>query len=145
MTEGRPGPTTIDDLRAYLNCAAIALLVLSAIALIGAYGPYPWISPEAIQGVSGKSGSMFVVPLTGALVISGLQLTSNLPGESMPTTMDMALFSLLHMVAFLASLLAVKLFQITVDSLVLVLISTALTLLCPALFFVFIRRKSYSG
>ena len=73
MAKGCPNQKVIDDFIVYMNCAAIGIFVLSAITLLGAYGPYTWISPDDIQGAGGRSGLVFVVPLTGALVISGIQ------------------------------------------------------------------------
>lgn len=78
---GCPDQDANDDVRVYLNCAGMALFVLSAITLVGAYGPYSWISPEDIQGVGGATGLMFVAPLAATLVVSGLQITSNRAGR----------------------------------------------------------------
>ncbi|PPI82413.1 hypothetical protein KEHDKFFH_19710 [Marinobacter maroccanus] len=143
MAKSFPDHRGAEDLRVYLDCAAIAMLMLSALTLVGVYGPYAWISPEDIEGVSGKSGLMFVAPLTGALIISGFQITSNRAGRNLPTAAEMVLFCALHLVAFLASYLAIAFFQILMTSMVILLIGTAFTFFLPAAGFIHIRRKRH--
>lgn len=143
MAKGCPNQKVIDDFIVYMNCAAIGIFVLSAITLLGAYGPYTWISPDDIQGAGGRSGLVFVVPLTGALVISGIQITSNRFGESMPTAAEMIMFSLLHVVSFLACYLAAGVFQLVVDSAAVLLTATALVIFLPGVLFIHFRRKHH--
>lgn len=141
MARDYPDQKTTDDLRVYLNCTGMALFVLSAITLVAAYGPYSWISPEDIQGVGGTTGFMFVAPLVAALVISGVQITSNRSGRNMPTAAEVLLFCALHLVAFLACYLAIAFFQPVMDSMVVLMIGTACTIFLPAACFIQVRRK----
>lgn len=138
---GCPDQDANDDVRVYLNCAGMALFVLSAITLVGAYGPYSWISPEDIQGVGGTTGLMFVAPLAAALVVSGLQITSNRAGRNIPTAAEMTLFCALHLVAFLAFYMAIAFFQPVIDSVAVLMIGTACTIVLPAACFIQFRRK----
>lgn len=139
--EGCPDQDTNGDVRVYLNCAGMALFVLSAITLVGAYGPYSWISPEDIQGVGGTTGLMFVAPLAATLVVSGLQITSNRSGQNMPTAAEVLLFCALHLVTFLACYVAIAFFQIVMDSVIALMIGTASTIFLPAACFIQVRRK----
>lgn len=136
-----PDQDANDDVRVYLNCAGMALFVLSATTLVGAYGPYSWISPEDIQGVGDTTGFMFLGSLAAALVISAVQITSNRSGQNMPTTAEMMLFCALHLVAFLICYQAIAFFQIVMDSVIALMIGTASTIFLPGACFIRVRRK----
>ncbi|MBL3556405.1 MULTISPECIES: hypothetical protein [Marinobacter] len=141
MAEDHSNSILFNDLQVYLNCAAIAMFVLTSVTLLAVYGPYSQIDTEAIQGVGGKSGFMFVAPLVGALVVSGIQITSNRSRQSMPTVVEMVLFSTLHLIAFLASYLTVTVFQPLTDSMAVLMIASIFGLVLPAASFIHIRRK----
>lgn len=138
---GCPDQNATDDVRVYLNCAGMALFVLSAITLVGAYGPYSWISPEDIQGVGGRTGFMIVASLAAAMVVSGLQITSNRSSQSMPNAAEVLLFCSLHIVAFLAFYLAIAFFQTVLNSVAVLMIGTVCTIFLPAACFIQVRRK----
>ena len=141
MGRGYPDHKITDDLRVYLNCAGMALFVLTTIILVGAYSPYSWISPKEIQSVSGTTGFMFVAPLASVLVISGVQITSNCSDRNMPTVREMMLFCALHLVAFFVCYLAIAFFQVVMDSVIALMIGTASIIFLPAACFIQFRRK----
>lgn len=141
MNEYRGAQLTIGSFRLYLNCAAIAMFLLSSSILTGAYSSNPYISLSIPQSLGENSDLIFTAPLVGSLVISGLQLSSKTFCQTIPTGMDMALFCVLQAATFLISYLAFSFFRTFIDSIFAMLILTPIFIFLPAICFIQTKNK----
>jgi hypothetical protein len=142
MNEYRGAHLTIGSFRLYLNCAAIAMFLLSSLILIGAYSSNPWVSLSIAQSLGESSDLVLTAPLVGSLLISGLQLSSKPFCQTIPTGMDMALFCVLQVATFLIAYLAFSFFRTFIDSILAMLIITPIFIFLPPVCFIQTRKNT---
>lgn len=115
------------------------MFLLSVGTLVAAYSPLNLISPEVIAAVSGRSGLMLVLPLSAALVLSGIHISTMWSEQTQPSYRDFLLAFALHLTALLLCYLAVEILQPRFQSDLIPIVSILIATALPCILFMRIR------
>lgn len=132
-----------NSLETYLNCASLAMFLIASLALIAAYSPMKLISDQAIEAATIGTPRLFLVPLLGALVISGIQISKMWSTDTSPSVTEFGLFVVLHFVAFLFSYIGASLILEAFQSSFAVVLAIGFAMTAPMIAFIRIRNSNF--
>lgn len=141
MMRSNVEPPTQSSLEVYLNCASLVMFGVSILTLVAAYSPLQMISAQAIDAATGGTPRLFLVPLLGALLISGLQISRMWSAATSPKISEITLFAALHLAAFLCSYMAASLLHQVLQSSIAILITIGFAIVAPMVAFLRIRNE----
>lgn len=130
-----------NSLEVYLNCASLAMFLIASLVLIATYSPLQLISSQAIEAATMGTPRLFLVPLLGALVISGIQISKMWDANASPKVTELALFVVLHFVAFLVSYMGSSFLLAVLQSSFAVVLAIGFAMTAPMVAFIRIRNS----
>lgn len=130
-----------NSLEVYLNCASLAMFLIASLTLVAAYSPLQLISPQAIEAATMGAPRLFLLPLLGALVISGIQISKMWDADASPKATELTLFVVLHLVAFLVSYMGSSVLLTVLQSAFAVVLAIGFAMIAPMIAFIRIRNS----